>query len=67
MCACMFLGVTFPDGESDEPYDMQFCKWMIKEKVKILVITDVYNDINCLVLVYCSARLKSQGITTALY
>ncbi|CAB4007196.1 Kynurenine--oxoglutarate transaminase 1 [Paramuricea clavata] len=26
------LGVTFPDGESDEPYDMQFCKWMIKDK-----------------------------------
>ncbi|XP_028394651.1 kynurenine--oxoglutarate transaminase 1-like isoform X2 [Dendronephthya gigantea] len=25
------LGVTF-SGESDEPYDFQFCKWMIKEK-----------------------------------
>ncbi len=34
----LFPGVTFPEGESDEPYDMQFCKWMIKEKVRIAII-----------------------------
>ena len=29
----VFPGVTFPEGASDEPYDAQFCKWMIREKV----------------------------------
>ncbi|CAB4010821.1 kynurenine--oxoglutarate transaminase 1 [Paramuricea clavata] len=26
------FGRTFPEGASDEPYDAQFCKWMIREK-----------------------------------
>ena len=41
-CVYLFLGLTFPEGESDEPYDMQFCKWMIKEKVKILVTLYIF-------------------------